>query len=163
LFPDASVPSNGDAGFVGATNDGGAMNAQSPSVRTLDVELEERAELLSVAARSLPAVELEQRTALRARALEFLRGDVREHMELDDRLLFPQLAARLGDPLAPAPMRYEHLAIRWWTDRIAEADLEDVDKLQRLLYGVHALIRVHLSREEDLYVGALESPDWPAG
>jgi hypothetical protein len=60
-------------------------------------------------------------------------------------------------------MRYEHLAIRWWTDRIAEADLEDVDKLQRLLYGVHALIRVHLSREEDLYVGALESPDWPAG
>jgi hypothetical protein len=60
-------------------------------------------------------------------------------------------------------MRYDQLAIRWWTDRIAHADLEDVDELQRLPYGVHALISVHLSREEDLYVAALESPDWPAG
>jgi hypothetical protein len=132
-------------------------------MRTLDVELEARAELLSDAARTLPAVEPEERAALRARALEFLRDDVREHMRLEERVLHPLLAERLGDPLAPAPMRYEHLAIRWWTDRIAEADVEDVDELQRLLYGVHALIRVHLSREEDLYVGVLESPEWPAG
>ncbi|MGZ4416240.1 MAG: hypothetical protein ACXVRZ_18005 [Gaiellaceae bacterium] len=38
----------------------------------------------------------------------------------------------------------------------------DTAELQRLLYGVHALINVHLSREEDLYVGALESAAWPA-
>ena len=60
-------------------------------------------------------------------------------------------------------MRYEHRAIRWWTDQIASADVADVHELQRLLYGVHALIKVHLSREEDLYVAALESPSWPAG
>jgi hypothetical protein len=59
-------------------------------------------------------------------------------------------------------MRYEHRAIRWWTDQIAHADSDDIDELQRLLYGVHALIKVHLSREEDLYVGVLESPAWPA-
>jgi hypothetical protein len=132
-------------------------------MRTLDVELEERAELLSLAARTLRTVDSRERAALQTRALDFLRGDVREHMELEERLLYPRLAERLGDPLAPAPMRYEHLAIRWWTDRIAEADPADVDKLQRLLYGVHALIRVHLSREEDLYIAALESPEWPAG
>jgi hypothetical protein len=139
------------------------MNAQFASLRSLDVELEERAELLSDAARMLPTVEPAERAALQARALAFLRGDVREHIELDERLLFPRLTERLGDPLAAAPISYEHRAIRWWTDRIARADPADVDELQRLLYGVHALIRVHLSREEDLYVGALESPEWPAG
>jgi hypothetical protein len=139
------------------------MNGQPPSVRALDVELERRAELLREAARKMSSVAPVERAALRARALEFLEGDVREHIELDQQLLYPRLAQRLGDPLAPAPMRYDHLAIRWWTDRIAHADIEDVDELQRLLYGVHALIRVHLSREEDLYVAALESPEWPAG
>ena len=139
------------------------MNVQSPSVRSLDVELEERAELLSEAARMLPTVTPAGRAALRARALAFLREDVREHVELDERLLFPRLSERLGDPLAAAPMKYEHRAIRWWTDRIARTDLADVDELQRLLYGVHALIKVHLSREEDIYVGVLESPEWPAG
>jgi hypothetical protein len=138
------------------------MNAQPRSVRSLDVELEQRADLLTDVARKLPAVEPAERAALRARALEFLRGDVHAHMELDERTLYPRVAERLGDPLAPAPMRYEHRAIRWWTDRIARTDIADVDKLQQLLYGVHALLRVHLSREEDLYVGALESPEWPA-
>jgi hypothetical protein len=139
------------------------MNAQSPSMRSLDVELEERAELLSDAARMLPTVGPAERAALQARALAFLRGDIREHIEMDERLLYPKLAERLRDPLAAAPMTYEHRAIRWWADRIAHADLADVDELQRLLYGVYALIRVHLSREEDIHVGVLESPEWPAG
>jgi hypothetical protein len=139
------------------------MKARALSVRSLDVELEKRAELLSDAARTLPTAEPADRASLQARALAFLRGDVREHFEMDERLLFPRLAERLGDPLAAAPMRYEHCAIRWWTDRIARADPADVDELQQLLYGVHALIRVHLSREEDLHVGVLESPEWPAG
>jgi hypothetical protein len=139
------------------------MNAQSSSFRSLDVALEERAELLSDAARVIPTLEPAERAAVRDQALEFLRGDVREHLELEERVLYPKVAERLGDPLVAAPMRYEHLAIRWWTDRIEQVDVAEVDKLQRLLYGVHALIRVHLSREEDLYLAALESPEWPAG
>jgi Hemerythrin HHE cation binding domain len=139
------------------------MNAESTSVRSLDVELEERAELLSEAARMLPAATPAERAALRAQALAFLRGDIGEHIEMDEQLLFPRLSERLGDPLAAAPMSYEHRAIGWWIDRIRCANLSDVDELQRLLYGVHALIKVHLSREEDLYVGVLETPQWPAG
>ena len=34
--------------------------------------------------------------------------------------------------------------------------------LAPLLYGVHALIRVHLSREEELYADVLDSAAWPA-
>jgi hypothetical protein len=59
-------------------------------------------------------------------------------------------------------MNYEHRAMRWWIDRIAQADITDVDELQRLLYGLHALIKVHLSREEDLYADALDAAVWPS-
>jgi iron-sulfur cluster repair protein YtfE (RIC family) len=138
------------------------MNIVTPSLRSLDAKLEEQAEFLSQAARELPDLPPEQREELRTRVLSFLRDEVGEHMRTDQRLLYPKIAERLGDPLAAAPMNYDHRAIRWWIDEIARVDIADTSELQRLLYGVHALIKVHLSREEDLYVGALESEAWPA-
>jgi hypothetical protein len=72
------------------------------------------------------------------------------------------VAERLRDPLATAPLQYEHRAIRWWIDELARADPADTNDLQRLLYGLYALITVHLSREEDLYAGAVDSRRWPA-
>jgi hypothetical protein len=138
------------------------MKTAMSSLRSLDAKLEEQAEFLSKAARDLPGLALQQRQDLRTRVLSFLRDVIGEHMRTDQRLLYPKIAERLGDPLAAAPMNYDHRAIRWWTEEIAQADIADANELQRLLYGVHALIKVHLSREEDLYVGALESDAWPA-
>jgi hypothetical protein len=138
------------------------MNTVTSSLRRLDEKLEERAELLSQAAREVPELSLQQRGKLRARVLDFLRVEIGEHMRSDQRLLYPKVAERLGDPLAAAAMNYDHRAIHWWIDEIAGTDITDANELQRLLYGVHALIKVHLSREEDLYVGALESEAWPA-
>lgn len=138
------------------------MNDNNASLRSLDVQLEDRAELLSETARKLPELSLAAREEYRGRVLGFLRDEIGGHMLTDQRLLYPKIAERLGDPLAAAPMNYEHRAIRWWTDEIARADVADTAELQRLLYGVHALIKLHLSREEDLYVGALDSAAWPA-
>jgi hypothetical protein len=139
------------------------MTSDHPTLRTIDAELEARADLLSETARELPGLPPEQRERRRALVLDFLRNEIGDHMRLDQRLLHPQIASRLGDPLAAAPMNYELRAIRWWTDQIARADVGDTDELQRLLYGMHALIKVHLSREQDLYVDAIGSAAWPAG
>jgi hypothetical protein len=140
---------------------GDSMSNQPSSLRSLDVELEERAELLSEAARSLPGLPPRQREELRTRVLAFLRGDVAAHLAADERVLYPKIVERLGEPLAVAPLKYDRLAIRWWIDEIACADIDDTDRLQRLLYGVEAVVKLHLSREEDLYVG-VDSPAWPA-
>ena len=70
-------------------------------------------------------------------------------------MLYPKIAERLGDPLAAAPMNYDHRAIRWWTDEIARAEITDTSELQRLLYGVHALVGWP-GGAQDLYVGALK-------
>jgi hypothetical protein len=137
------------------------MNLDTAELRRLDAQLEEQAEFLSEAARKLPDLMPERREELRNRVLGFLRQEIVEHMRRNERLLYPKVAERLGDPLAAAPMNYEHRAIRWWIDEIARADISDADELQRLLYGIHALIKVHLSREEELYVGALDSAAWP--
>jgi hypothetical protein len=138
------------------------MHAETASLRSLDAELEERADLLLEAARKLPDLSGEEREELRARVLIFLRGEIGAHLAMMERLLYPTVSERLGDPLVTAPLNYAHRAIRWWIREIARADVRDVEELQRLLYGLHALIRVHLSREEELYVPALESPEWPA-
>ena len=136
---------------------------ETRSLRSLDVELEERSECLVDAARRLPHLARDEREELLTRVLAFLHDEVGEHIRADRQVLYPRIAERLGDPLATAPLNYDHRAIRWWIAQIARADVADTSELQRLLYGVHAVIRMHLSREEDLYVGAVDSASWPAG
>ena len=41
-------------------------------------------------------------------------------------------------------------ALRTWTDALDAAEVTDVDHLQELLYGIDALVRVHLWRETGL-------------
>jgi hypothetical protein len=83
-------------------------------------------------------------------------------MLLDERLLFPAVARRLGDPLATATMSYDHRAIRAWLARLGAADPDDVPELEELLYGLAALVRVHVRKERELYLAMLESGSWPA-
>jgi Hemerythrin HHE cation binding domain len=139
------------------------MDTETASLRSLDTELEERTDLLLDSARKLADVPPEEREQLRARVLAFLRQEIGAHMAMDERVLYPTVCERLGDPLVTAPLNYEQRAIRWWINEIARADITDVEELERLLYGMHALLRVHLSREEELYADALVSSVWPAG
>ena len=115
------------------------------------------------AARELPTATREKRGAIRERIVEFLRDEVKPHMVDDERTLYPEVAVKLRSQFATAAMNYDHIAIRHWIDDIAAADLDDVPRLQELLYGLHALVRVHMWKETELFLGALDSPVWPAG
>lgn len=124
--------------------------------------LTERAELLAEVARELPALGKQERRARVDEALAFLYEAVVPHTWLDERVLYPSVAERLRDPFATATMGYDHVAIRGLIDDLAAADADDVPDLQRLLYGLHTLIGVHIWKEERLYLGMLERPGWPA-
>jgi hypothetical protein len=57
-------------------------------------------------------------------------------------------------------MVHDHEAIVERSERLAKTDLEDVDALQELLYGLHALITVHFEKEEEIYLPLLDArPD----
>jgi len=117
---------------------------------------------LRAAARRMPELQASERFALLADIVAFLQEKVEPHTHVDEQVLYPQAAARLGSPLATAAMAYDHLAIRAWIAKLAEADEQDVATIQELLYGLDALIRVHLWKEDELMLNPLESSTWPA-
>jgi len=117
---------------------------------------------LRKAARRLPELEPAARLSVVADLVAFLQEKVEPHTHVDEQVLYPQAAARMGSPLATAAMAYDHLAIRAWIAKLAEADEQDVATLQELLYGLDALIRVHLWKEDELMLNPLDSPTWPA-
>ena len=117
---------------------------------------------LRATARRLPAMEEAERLAAVADLVTFLHEQVEPHTRLDEQVLYPELEARLGSPLAAAAIAYDHLAIRSWIAKLASADEDDVETLQELLYGLDALIRVHLWKEDELFVRPLGMSTWPA-
>ena len=124
-------------------------------------EIYGQAKALRDLARRLPSLTHAERQRRLASMVASLRKRVEPHTKIDERVLYPAVAERLGEPLIGAAMSYDHLAIRHWISRVEEADTADTDLLQSLLYGLDALMRVHMWKEEELFLATLESADWP--
>jgi hypothetical protein len=142
--------------------DAGCMTVHTDGFRKAHEDVRAGIEVIRRTARVLPDLTLTERDAAVDHVLDFMRETVLPHTVLDERLLYHAVAERLHDPLATASMSYDHLAIRRYAADIAEADTSDVATLQELLYGVAALMRIHIWKENELYLAPLESTTWPA-
>lgn len=138
------------------------MTIDTESFRKAHHELDGRTAELRCLAETLPVLTTFERAERRRRILRFLHERIEPHTRVDEMVLYPEVATRLGDPLIAVAMNYDHLAIRRWIELIAAADVSDTAKLQQLLYGLDALIRVHLWKENELFLASLESSAWPA-
>jgi transposase len=138
------------------------MTVDTEAFREAHHELREQTAELRRATERLPALTTCERAETRGRILRYLREQVDPHTKLDELVLYPEVATRLGDPLVAVSMNYDHLAIRHWIEMIAAADVTDGAPLQQLLYGLDALLRVHLWKENELFLASLESPSRPA-
>jgi hypothetical protein len=99
---------------------------------------------------------------LRPHVLEargFLTGTLLPHMEAAERAVYPRLESALSDANALEPLRREHEEVRRLTaelGRFCDAHQEGLYRrgealaLRRVLYRVHAIVRVHLDEEEML-------------
>ncbi len=139
-----------------------AVMAVQRAFTTMHEEFLAWTDQLRTGARLLARVDEASRFAIVADLVAFLQEKIEPHTYLDEHVLYPEGNARLGSPLGAAALAYDHLAIRSWIAKLAEADNEDVETLQELLYGLDALIRVHLWKEDELYVKPLGSAAWPA-
>ena len=117
----------------------------------------EHIEHLAQAAREMPRLSEEERDALRGRILGFLRGSLLPHAKAEEEILYPEWSALVGFADAAVPMVHDHEAIVARVGRLEAAELDDVDTLQELLYGLHALISVHFRKEEDLQLPAFDA------
>jgi len=93
------------------------------------IELERLTADLRRAARTFRALTLAERDRSRALLVEAIRDDLEPSAQVDIQGLE---------------------ALRAWTDALEAAEVNDVDLVQELLYGVDALVRVHLWRETGL-------------
>lgn len=130
-------------------------SAQADALRLEHERLGEHAEEIRVAALELPVLAPEERRVLVDRIVSFLSGPFAAYAESEVRALYPYLDRVLDDPHASAGMRYDLEAVRQLTDRLREADVRNTPGLQELLYGVHAIITLHLRKEDDLYLPRL--------
>jgi len=120
-------------------------------------ELLEHIEHLAHAAREMPRLSEQERTALRDRILGFLRGTLIPHAEAEEEILYPEWATLVGFADAAVPMVHDHKAIVARAERLEAADIGDVDALQEELYGLYALISVHFRKEEDLQLPVFDA------
>lgn len=109
------------------------------------------------AAREVPKLSQDDRSALVARILEFLQGTLVPHAQAEEKVLYPEWAKLVGFEDAAVPMVHDHEAIVDRIERLAQADAADVETLQELLYGLYALISVHFRKEEDIQLPAFDS------
>jgi hypothetical protein len=103
----------------------------------------------------------------RVRAVHSLLVDeVLPHEQAEDETLYPALTRVLGgsDPLAP--MSRAHAEITHLVRRIGRLldeidpinpDEADISELRRILYGLHAILRLHTLQEEESYLSLADN------
>ncbi|HET7471814.1 MAG TPA: hemerythrin domain-containing protein [Candidatus Limnocylindrales bacterium] len=97
--------------------------------------------------------------------LHWLDEMLEPHLVWEDRWLYPEIDARVGTPWATRPARFDHQQIRSLTERIRtdRASLRQVpalehDELRCHLFGLEALLRAHIEREERFLLPILDEP-----
>lgn len=102
----------------------------------------------------------------------FLTEELLPHERVEEKSLASLVAEALGSPGASAAMTREHLEIAHRVrafDRLVRElseegpQGEEVRDLRRLLYGLHAILRLHMAQEEETYLPLLGEEELPAG
>ncbi len=113
--------------------------------------------------------------AIRVRdVLRWLQREFQPHVAWEESWLYPEIDAQAGTPWATRSARFDHYQIREMAARVqadqevilASAARERLPELRYHLFGLEALLRAHLEREERYLIPALADEVWvaaPAG
>jgi hemerythrin len=135
------------------------MRKKALSVGELRAEhahLHEHVDRLREAAREIPTLSIDAREELIRRVLDFLEGSLLPHADEEESSVYPLVAELLGDRRATATMLSDHTAIVERVRHLGQTRADETDRLQELLYGLHALLTVHFWKEEKDYLPLLE-------
>ena len=120
-------------------------------------------ESLADATGQLPASDIVKRLDS---TLAFLTDHLMVHAQAEEQVLYPAVAEILGASGATATMSRDHVAIHQMTtdvqalrSQLDSTHLTPLDEqsLRRLLYGLHALVRVHFAKEEEVFLPVLDA------
>ena len=92
--------------------------------------------------------------------VRFLDEEVLPHAGAEERVLYPAVGEALGSPDAVATMIRDHVEIRRLVERLRHHRDELLSQLlpaarlelEQDLYALHAVLSLHLAKEEELYL-----------
>jgi iron-sulfur cluster repair protein YtfE (RIC family) len=95
---------------------------------------------------------------------EFLAHRLMPHAQAEEEIFYPAVGRLLGVPQATASMSRDHAEVGRLTEEfrllLAPASsvkpAEKAKDLRRVLYGLYAVVKLHLAKEEELYAPLLE-------
>lgn len=96
---------------------------------------------------------------------EFLAHHLIPHAEAEERALYPVVDRVLGAPEATNTMSRDHVEVGRLTDELRDLlvaigtgapTTAQAKDLQRVLYGLYALVKVHFAKEEEVYLPILD-------
>jgi hypothetical protein len=100
-------------------------------------------------ARAVPGLSPEERQSVIDPIVTFMRERLLPRADAEEAAIFPKLTRAFCCDVTDV-LVFDHLVIEGQAAELAAADPRDGARLQELLYGLHALIRSHLEREQHL-------------
>lgn len=107
---------------------------------------------IRASARELPNLAPGERSLLISRVVEYLRRTVLPEATVEERGLYAEVRRVLADPKVTETMEYDHRAIEALAEALAGTPVRWTESLQQLLYGIAALIELHIDKEERIYL-----------
>jgi iron-sulfur cluster repair protein YtfE (RIC family) len=98
---------------------------------------------------------------------EFLHDGLIPHARAEEAALYPAVQRIAGSPDITATMQRDHVEVGALTAELADlrrrlattAELDDdfANRLRRVLYGLHHIVKLHFAKEEEVYLPILEA------
>jgi iron-sulfur cluster repair protein YtfE (RIC family) len=136
------------------------MNTLTQPLRDEHKELIPHIEKILEVANSIPEAPLEEIRDGVKEVYEFLAFHLIPHAQAEDVALYPAVQKVLGSPDSTRTMTRDHVEVGRYIEQLAELQQElaprNFKTLQRILYGLYALVKVHFAKEEEVYLPILE-------
>ena len=142
------------------------MAALPERVRNEHSELLARIELLRTVADSVGSASTESIRESIGRAYTFLIQQLIPHAQAEEQVWYPAVGRLLRALEATDTMSRDHLEVIRLTEELETLHLHlfyapltepDEQALRRVLYGLYAIIKLHLAKEEEIYLPLLEA------
>ena len=136
------------------------MNTLTQPLRDEHKELIPHIERILEVANSIPEAPIAQIRDGVNEVYEFLAYHLLPHAQAEDAALYPTVQKVLGSPDATRTMSRDHVEVGRYVDELAQlrqnVSGQSFKALQRVLYGLYALVKVHFAKEEEVYLPILE-------
>ncbi len=136
------------------------MNTLTQPLREEHQELIPHIEQILKVADSFSDAPLEQVRQGIQEVYDFLAYHLIPHAQAEEAALYPVVQQVLGSPEATRTMSRDHVEVGRYVEELDELrqdpSARNTKSLQRVLYGLYALVKVHFAKEEEVYLPILD-------